>query len=128
MINGQKIFKQRAFTLIELVIVLVILGILSSIVIPKYVDLSTSAKASAKKAMSGAVKSAFAISLAENSGSYPTVTSLATYVQTGTAATTGIVVDIDGSPYTVPTYTNAACSAATADVANTVQCVGDIPA
>ena len=32
---------QKGFTLIELVMIIVILGILAAIVIPKYVDLST---------------------------------------------------------------------------------------
>jgi MSHA pilin protein MshA len=121
--------KVKGFTLIELVIVIVILGILSAIVVPKYVNLQSSALTAAKAGMSGAVGSAFAIAIASANGTYPTVTQLATYVSGAnvTAVGTGVQVVISGTNYTVPTYTDSVCSSATAAVNATVQCVGVIP-
>ena len=119
--------KQLGFTLIELVIVIVILGILAAIAIPKYVDLSTTATDAAKLSMAGAVKSALAISIAENK-TYPTVTELADNVQGGAPQNEGIQVTIDGTNYTVPTYTASDCGGASATLATTdsVLCVDNI--
>ena len=55
----------KAFTLIELVVVIVILGILASVAIPKYVDLSTSAEESACKANRGTIQSACSLYYAQ---------------------------------------------------------------
>ncbi|MEZ5542580.1 MAG: type II secretion system protein [Pseudomonadota bacterium] len=120
--------KARGFTLIELVIVIAILGVLAAIAIPKFVDLSSDAETAAKRGMSGAVKSSHAIAIADLKR-FPTVTELATYVNGEgiAAAAGGVQVAIDGTNYTVPTYTDAACNTATTAVGNTVQCVGSIP-
>lgn len=50
----------RAFTLVELIVVIVVLAILAGVAIPKYIDYSASAKASACRAVLGGVRSAIA--------------------------------------------------------------------
>lgn len=50
--------KQSGFTLIELVVVIVILGILAATAAPKFMDLQKDARESALNGMAGALKSA----------------------------------------------------------------------
>jgi MSHA pilin protein MshA len=49
--------KHQGFTIIELVLVIVILGVLASIAVPKFISLSSDAKISTLKAMQGALHS-----------------------------------------------------------------------
>ena len=50
--------SQKGFTLIELVVVIVILGILAVTAAPKFIDLTSDAKASTIEAVKGAINSA----------------------------------------------------------------------
>ena len=124
--------NEKGFTMIELVMVIVLLGILAAVAIPRYLDLSAQALTASKAGMSGAVKGAHGIEIARLAAAgtpgYPTVTQLAAAINPeGTAAATGVVVVINGTNYTVPTYTDATCTTPTAAVGNAVQCVGNIP-
>ena len=57
---------KRGFTLIELVVIIVVLGILSAVAIPRFVDLSDQAKLAALKGILGNLRSAIHLYSAEN--------------------------------------------------------------
>lgn len=70
---------QAGFTLIELVLVIVLVGILSAVALPKFVDLGSDARISAIKGVDGAMRSANTViyakaSISNSMGATGTVT------------------------------------------------------
>jgi MSHA pilin protein MshA len=135
-----KMKQQSGFTLIELVVVIVILGILAATALPKFVNLTSDARAAANKGLEGAVKSAmnmaYAKALATNQAGetgtitvegstitlawgYPNAATIGDMIKDAAGATfTGGVWTFDGRADCTVTYTAATSATAPATVAS----------
>ena len=105
--------KEAGFTLVELVIVIVVLGILAAVAVPKFIDFTTDANQAAGKGALGGVRSAisnfYAYSATPAGGgtpTWPTLTEL-------TTATTVMEGDIPDNPYSTSATKNAVIAGTT---------------
>ena len=99
--------KTRGFTIVELIIVVVILGILASVALPKFFDMSADAKEAACKGSLGGVRSAISNYYAYTAT--PTGGGTASWPSLVQLTTAGTVMegDLPVNPYsTNATYAN----------------------
>jgi len=107
--------ERKAFTLVEILIVVIILGILAAIVVPQFTEASGDAKISALSSDLQTVRSQLQLYKLQHGGAWPTdpVTQLTTQTDAAGAAGT------DFGPYLTKFPTNPFTDSADVDVGGT---------
>lgn len=118
--------SQKGFTLIELVMVIVILGVLSAVALPKFVDLKADAAQAAINGAAGAVNSAMAINYAayQISGTAKAIRLSAASAVAGLTAG-GALTAWDSTKFSIGTDGTCAAAAGGATASATLRSVDD---
>lgn len=116
---------QAGFTLIELVVVIVILGILAAVAIPKFIDLSTEAYAAALGGVQGGMASAHAINYGGCAAVNNVVTANKCIASTNCSSTGSLMAGGLPAGYTVAALSLGAAAGDTATCTVTQTATGD---
>ncbi|GAA0762222.1 prepilin-type N-terminal cleavage/methylation domain-containing protein [Ideonella azotifigens] len=125
--NLQPLRLNAGFTLIELVMVIVILSVLASVAIPKFIDLGSDAKAAALSGVAGSLSSASAVNYASrkakatNGNAVANCTDVATSMQ-GNTLPTGYT--ITAAAVAVDTTVNCTLTQTSTSNTTTFQAIG----
>lgn len=124
-VRKRLIRNSRGFTLVELIIVMIVLGIMAALAIPKFFNMSEDAKYSAVQGALGGVRSAVANYYAKEAARNGT----GTYPLAADLTTDGKVLDgkVPDNPYSTASPKNAVALAAAVTAKGTLGC-GTTPA
>ena len=101
---------QRGFTLIELVMVIVILGVLAAVAIPKFVDLKGDAVTAATAGVAGALSSASAVNYAARSANVAKGNAVANCTDVATSLQGGLPTGYSITAAAVAVNASATCT------------------